>query len=128
MSSQGPEKQGSGVRGQGSVEAAEHVQALDFHHNEGIIRVALIDSLSGVIITEAVSNNYGLVKAATNFLQRAWAGGAPEVLAVDCSPVFQTRNFRSFVEGQGVKLRILSPADVKLRGKLERTYLSRAAV
>jgi hypothetical protein len=63
-----------------------------------------------------------LVKAVINFLQRAWAGGAPEVLAVDRSPVFQTKNFKSFLEGEGVHLYIMSPVDMKLRGKLERAF------
>jgi hypothetical protein len=105
---------------------SEHVQVLDFHPDEDIIQIALIDSLSGVIITEAAPH-ISLVKAAINFLQRAWRGGAPEVLAVDGSPVYKTKHFRSFVEGEGVKLRILSPADRELRWKLESTFFPRVA-
>jgi hypothetical protein len=116
-------------RGRKDSAMSEHVQALDFNHDKhdmGIIRIALIDSLSGVIITEAVPNIV-LVKAAIHFLQRVWRSGAPEVLTVDGSPVFKTRTFRSFVEGEGVKLRILSPADRELRWKLESTFFPRVA-
>ena len=110
---------------------AEHVQALDFNHDRhdaGIIQIALLDSLSGVIITESALDNYGLVKAVINFLQRAWRSGAPAALAVDGSPVFKTKNFRSFVESEGVKLRILFPGDRELRWKLESTFFPRVAV
>lgn len=125
-----PSPQPSPTRGEGAKGSTEHVQALDFNHDKhdaGIIQIALIDSLSGVIITETVPN-IRLVDAAIHFLQRSWRSGAPEVLAVDGSPVFRTKTFRSFVEGEGVKLRILFPGDRELRWKLESTFFPRAAV
>ena len=116
----------------GGEAKTEHVQALDFNHDkkdEGIIHIALLDSVSGVIITESVPDNYGLLQATIKFLQRAWRRGAPAALAVDNSPgVFKTKNFRSFVEGEGVKLRIMFPGDRELRWKLESTFFPSGAV
>ena len=117
------------IRGRGRKDTAksEHVQALDFHHTASHIHIAVIDSKTGVIITEAAPNMV-LVQAVINFLQRAWRSGAPAALAVDGSSVFKTKNFRSFVEGEGVKLRCLFPGDRELRWKLESTFFPRVAV
>lgn len=116
-------EQGSGARDQGPVEAAEHVQAFDYHRDEqGRLHFALLDSKSGVIITEAVNKETSVVGGAIHFLQRAWAGGPPKVLALDNAPIGRAGSFARFVKIEGVKLRNLSPADMDLRGKLERAF------
>jgi hypothetical protein len=92
----------------------EHVQAFDYHRDgQGILHFGLCDSQSEVIITEAVPKNVSIVGGAILFLQRAWAVGSPEVLALDEGPIGRAGSFARFVKIEGVKLRILSPGDIE---------------
>ena len=105
---------------------SEHVQAFDYHRDgQGTLHFGLYDSQSGVILREAVKEGTSIVGGAICFLQRAWAGGPPDVLALDSAPIGRAGSFARFVKIEGVKLRILSPVDRMLRWKLERNFFPR---
>ncbi len=108
---------------------SEHVQAFDYHRDrQGILHFGLYDCETDVIKTEAVSKETSIVGGAIRFLQKAWASGPPQALALDAAPLGKAKSFKGFLEGEGVELRCLHPADMQIRAKLERNFFPRSRV
>jgi hypothetical protein len=111
-------EQGSGVRGQGSVEAGE--QAFDVFRQGEIYCFGLLDERTGLLSMSPTSAEFWEVDAAISFLKAAWGKRPPKMLAMDGGPPACHKRFREFLDEQGVAHRCLDPVDQALRGRLKR--------